>query len=155
MKRELPFVSLSFFSSPLKCAPLPSRPSEPGPCTCSGASRGCCSTTCWFTDPPAAGPSWQRRAAWKQGRGSAASGAEAAVSPGSPAWPIEASALRPSVPLNRVRVPPSARKNNLLEVMTTSWYCLLSPACNWFFDERFSLFFCVFSHSGRAMLPLL
>lgn len=77
--------------------------SLPGPCMCLGASPVCCSTMCLFTDPPAARPSWQRRAVWRPGQGFAAFGAEAAVSPGNPAWLMEASFLPYSAPLKLVR----------------------------------------------------
>lgn len=73
------------------------------PCMCSGASPACFSTMCLFTDLPAARPFWQRRIVWKLGQGSVASGAEAAVSRGNPAWLMAASPLPHSAPLKLVR----------------------------------------------------
>lgn len=97
-----------------------------GPCMCLGGSPVCCSTMCLYTDPPAARPSLQRKGVWRQGRGSAASGAEAAVSPGSPAWLMAASHLPHSVPLKLVRKTSRAFISGWLDVSRSAieWYIL-------------------------------
>lgn len=75
-----------------------------GPCMYLEAFLACCSTTCSFTDPRAARPFPQRRVAWKLDLGFAACGAKATVSPGNPAWLMEASILPHSAPLKLVRL---------------------------------------------------